>query len=48
MSTHVPIGFNNFLDFLHYFVLAKIATTSIRVNTPGKAATVMGIREDDE
>ena len=25
-------GFSNFSDFLHYFVGAKLATTSIRVN----------------
>ena len=30
MSTHVP-GFQSFLRFLHHFVLAKLATTSIRV-----------------
>ena len=35
MSTHiVPIcqGFSHFLAFLHAFVLAKLATTGIRVN----------------
>ena len=31
MSTHLP-GFLSFFRFLHYFVLAKLATTSIRVN----------------
>ena len=33
MSTHVP-GFQSFFRFLHYFVLAKLATTSIRVKWP--------------
>ena len=34
MSTHVP-GFQSFFKeyFLHIFVLAKLATTSIRVNS---------------
>ena len=31
MSTHLP-GFQSFSVFLHHFVLAKIATCSIRVN----------------
>ena len=31
MSTHVP-GFQSFFKFLHHFVLAKVATSSIRVN----------------
>ena len=32
MSTHLP-GFQfHFLGFLHHFVLAKVATSSIRVN----------------
>ena len=32
MSTNVP-GFQSFsVYFLHYFVLAKLATSSIRVN----------------
>ena len=31
MSTHLP-GFQSILGFLHHFVLAKIATSSIRVN----------------
>ena len=32
MSTHVP-GFQSFfLGFLHHFVLAKLATRSIKVN----------------
>ena len=32
MSTHVP-GFQDFFqDFLHHFVLVKLATSSIRVN----------------
>ena len=30
MSTHVP-GFRSFFRFLHTFVLAKLATSSIRV-----------------
>ena len=30
MSTHIP-GFQSF--FLHHFVLAKLAISSIRVNT---------------
>ena len=30
MSTHVP-GFQSFFSFLHHFVLAKLATSSIRV-----------------
>ena len=29
MSTHLP-GFQSFLRFLHYFDLAKLATSSIR------------------
>ena len=38
MSTHLP-GFRSFFIcfFLHHFVLAKLATSSIRVNVkPGK------------
>ena len=31
MSTHVP-GFQSFFRFLHHFLLAKLATASIRVN----------------
>ena len=31
MSTHEP-GFQSFFRFLHHFVLAKLATNSIRVN----------------
>ena len=31
MSTHVP-GFKSFSGCLHHFVLAKLATSSIRVN----------------
>ena len=31
MSTHL-LGFQSFSGFLHHFVLAKLATTSIRVN----------------
>ena len=31
MSTHVP-GFQSFFRFLHNFILAKLATSSIRVN----------------
>ena len=30
MSAHVP-GFQEFSGFLHYFVLTKLATSSIRV-----------------
>ena len=30
MSTHLP-GFQSFSGFLHHFVLAKVATSSIRV-----------------
>ena len=30
MSTHLP-GFQSFFKFLHHFVLAKLATGSIRV-----------------
>ena len=30
MSTHLP-GFQSFSNFLHHFVLAKLATSSIRV-----------------
>ena len=33
MSTHVP-GLQSFSGFLHHFVLAKLATTSIRVKLP--------------
>ena len=32
MSTHMP-GFQSFSGFLHHFVLAKLATSSISVNT---------------
>ena len=32
MSTHEP-GFQSFLAFLHHFLLAKLATSSIRVNS---------------
>ena len=32
-------GFSHFLGFLHYFVLAKLATSSIRVNGRGKEST---------
>ena len=39
MSTHMP-GFRSLLDFLHYFVLAKLATSSIRVKVK-----YMGIAE---
>ena len=31
MSTHVP-GFQSFSGVLHHFVLAKLATSVIRVN----------------
>ena len=31
MSTHLP-GIQSFFRFLHHFVLAKLATSSIRVN----------------
>ena len=31
MSTHVP-GFQSFSGFLSYFVMAKLATSSMRVN----------------
>ena len=31
MSTHKP-GFQSFFRFLHHFVLAKLATSSISVN----------------
>ena len=31
MSTHVP-GFSYFSDFLPHFVLAKLATSSTKVN----------------
>ena len=30
MITHVP-GFSHFKDFLHHFVMDKLATSSIRV-----------------
>ena len=33
MSTHLP-GFQYFFFFLHLFVLAKLATSSMRVNLP--------------
>ena len=33
MSAHLP-AFQSFLSFLHHFVMAKLATTSIRVNCP--------------
>ena len=32
LSTHLP-GFQSFSGFLHHFVLAKLATSSMRVNT---------------
>ena len=35
MSTHVP-GFQSFIRFLHDFVLAKLATSSITVNVYSK------------
>ena len=31
MSTHVP-GFQSFFIFLHHFLMAKLATSSIRVS----------------
>ena len=31
MSTHMP-GFQSFSGFLHYYEMAKSATSSIRVN----------------
>ena len=34
MSTHMP-GFQSFFSFLHHFVLAKLATTSVGVELPG-------------
>ena len=34
MGTHV-LGFQSFLAFLHYFVLPKLATSSIRVKVLG-------------
>ena len=39
MSTHVP-GFLSFFMFLHHFVLAKLATSSTRVNFLEKLADV--------
>ena len=37
MSTHLP-GFQSFsVLFLHHFVIAKLATTSIRVKQSGRA-----------
>ena len=35
MSTHFP-GFQSFFRFLHHFVLAKLATSSIRVKLISK------------
>ena len=32
MSTHLP-GFQSFSSFLHHFVLARLSTTSIRVDS---------------
>ena len=34
MSTHIP-GFQSFSGFLHHFVLAKLATSSMRVKDTG-------------
>ena len=34
MSTHLPGFFGHFNFFLHHFVLAKLATSSIRVKGP--------------
>ena len=42
MSIHMP-GFKSFSFFLHYFVLAKLATSSIRV----KALAVVGATSVD-
>ena len=36
MSTHVP-GFQSFLGFLHHFILAKLATSSEKVNSYPKS-----------
>ena len=33
MSTHLQ-GFRSFFRFLHHFVLAKLASSSIRVSSP--------------
>ena len=45
MSTHVP-GFQSFsMFFLHHFVLAKLATRSIRaifISTSGKCIGALG------
>ena len=38
MSTHLP-GFRSFSDFLHQFVLAKLATSCIRVKHTGRLVT---------
>ena len=35
MSTHLP-GFRSFSRILHHFVLAKLATHSIKVNMQGQ------------
>ena len=44
ISTHVP-GFSHFLKvFLHHFVLAKLATSSIRVIFPGHVGIISLIR----
>ena len=41
MSTYVP-GFQSFFFFLHYFILTKLAPSSIRVNTSTYISTIMG------
>ena len=39
MSTHVP-GFQSFSGFFHHFVLAKLATSSIRVKRSPQQVTL--------
>ena len=34
-------GFSNFSGLLHHFVLAKLATSSIRVNLPHDATSIL-------
>ena len=45
MSIHVP-GFESFFGFLHYFVLTKLATSSIRVN-PSNAEAIFRPKHKD-
>ena len=43
MSTHVP-EFQSFLMFLHHFVMAKLATISIRVELISKSLNITSFK----